>query len=66
MHFLGFVIKTIGSIVAFVLAVELAAFILGLLGLVLKLVWLAVCVGFFVVIAHALYRLFAPRNAAQV
>ena len=66
MHFLGFVIKTIGSIVAFVLAVKLAAFILGLLGLVLKLVWLAVCVGFFVVIAYALYRLFAPRNAAQV
>ena len=66
MHFLGFVVKTIGSIIAFVIAVKLAAFILALLGLALKLIWLVVCVGFFVVIAYALYRLFAPRSAAQV
>jgi len=66
MHFLGFVIKTIGAIVAFAIAVKLAAFILGLLGLVLKLVWLVVCVGFFVVIFYALYRLLAPRRPSEV
>ena len=66
MHFLGFVIKTIGSIIAFVLAVKLAAFILGLLVGILKLLWLVVCVGFFAVILYALYRLFAPRRPYEV
>ncbi len=66
MHFLGFAIKTIGSIVAFVIAVKVAAFVLALLGLALKLVWLAVCVGFFALIIYALYRLFAPRHATEV
>ena len=66
MHFLGFVIKIIGSIVAFAIAVKLAAFILGLLGLVLKLVWLVVCVGFFAVILYALYRLFAAGRPTEV
>ena len=65
MTFLGFVIKTIGSIIAFALAVRLLAFILGLLGLVLKLLWLAVWVGLFLLVAWALYKIFAPGQARQ-
>ena len=66
MHFLGFVIKTIGTIIAFVIAVKVVAIVLALLGLALKLVWLAACVGFFALIAYGLYRLIAPRNVQQV
>ena len=63
MHFLGFVIKTIGSIVAFVIAVKLLAVILMLLGFALKLLWLAVWVGLFLFVAWVLYKIFVPNRA---
>ncbi|MBI3649963.1 MAG: hypothetical protein HY231_02815 [Acidobacteria bacterium] len=66
MTFLGLVIKTIGSIVAFVIAVKLIAVILGILGLVLKLLWLAVWVGLFLLVAWALYKIFSPRQARPI
>lgn len=63
MHFLGFVIKTIGSIVAFVIAVKLLAVILAVLGFALKLLWLAVWVGLFLLVAWVLYKIFVPNHA---
>jgi hypothetical protein len=66
MHFLGFVIKSIGSIVAFVIAVKLLAVILMLLGFALKLIWLAVWIGLFLFVAWVLYKIFAPRQARSV
>jgi hypothetical protein len=66
MHFLGFVIKTIGSIVAFAIAVKLLALILMVLGFALKLLWLAVWVGLFVFVAWVLYKVFVPRSAHTV
>ena len=63
MHFLGFVIKSIGSIVAFVIAVKLLAVILMLLGFALKLIWLAVWIGLFLFVAWVLYKIFVPRRA---
>ncbi len=66
MHFLGFVIKSIGSIVAFVIAVKLLAVILMFLGLALKLLWLAVWVGLFLFVAWVLYRIFSPNQARTV
>lgn len=63
MGFFAFVIKTIGSIVAFVIAVKLVAIILALLGFALKLLWLAVWVGLFLVVAWVLYKIFVPRRA---
>jgi hypothetical protein len=65
MHFLGFVIKTIGSIVAFAIAVKLISFILAILGFVLQLLWLAVWVGLFLLVAWALYKIFSPNTAHQ-
>jgi hypothetical protein len=63
MHFLGFVIKTVGSIVAFAIAVKLVALILMVLGFALKLIWLAVWVGLFVFVAWVLYKIFIPSQA---
>ena len=63
MGFFAFVIKTIGSIVAFVIAVKLLAIILAVLGFALKLLWLAVWVGLFLVVAWVLYKIFVPRRA---
>jgi hypothetical protein len=62
MHFLGFVIKTIGSIVAFAIAVKILALILMVLGFALKLIWLAVWVGLFVFVAWVLYKVFVPSQ----
>jgi hypothetical protein len=65
MHFLGFVMKTIGSIVAFAIAVKLIAIVLAILGFALKLIWLAVWAGLFLLVAWALYKIFSPRQAHQ-
>jgi hypothetical protein len=65
MHFIGFVLKSIGSIVAFAIAVKLIAFILGVLGFVLHLLWLAVWVGLFLLVAWVLYKIFSPGAAHQ-
>ena len=65
MHFLGFIVKTIGSIVAFAIAVKLIALILMILGFALKLVWLAVWAGLFLLVAWALYKIFSPARAHQ-
>jgi hypothetical protein len=66
MHFLGFVIKSIGSIVAFFIAVKLLAIILMFLGFALKLLWLAVWIGLFLFVAWVLYKIFAPNQARSV
>ena len=64
MGFLAFVIKTVGSIVAFVIAVKLVAVILALLGFALQLLWLVVWVGLFLLVAWVLYKIFVPKKAA--
>ncbi|MEW6128369.1 MAG: hypothetical protein AB1757_15125 [Acidobacteriota bacterium] len=66
MGFLGFVVKTIGSIVAFVIAVKLIAFVLMLLGIALKLIWLVFWVALFGFVAFALYKIFAPNHARTI
>lgn len=63
MGYFAFVIKTIGSIVAFVIAVKLLAIILAVLGFALKLLWLAVWLGLFLFVAWVLYKIFVPRRA---
>ena len=63
MGFIVFVIKTIGSIVAFIIAMKLLAVLLALLGFALQLLWLAVWVGLFLLVAWVLYKIFVPRKA---
>jgi hypothetical protein len=66
MGFLGVVIKTIGSIVAFIIAVKLVAFVLLLLGIALKLIWLLFWVAIFGLIAFAIYKIFAPGQPRSI
>jgi hypothetical protein len=63
MGFLGFIVKTIGSIIVFIITVKLVALILLVLGFALKLIWLAVWVGLFVLVAWVLYKIFVPRSS---
>jgi hypothetical protein len=63
MGFFKFVLGTIGSIVALAIAVKLLAILLTVVGIVLKLVWLAVIVGFFLLVAWLVYRIFFPQGA---
>ena len=66
MGFVKFVLGTIGSIVAFVISIKLLAILLALVGFALKLLWLAVVVGFFLLIAWVVYKIVTPRRAEQV
>lgn len=66
MHFLGFLVKTIGSMVAFAIAVKIVALILMVLGFALKLIWLAVWVGLFVFVAWVLYKIFVPNQTQSI
>ncbi len=66
MGFFGVVIKTIGSIFAFIIAVKLVAFVLLLLGIALKLIWLLFWVVMFGLIAYAIYKIFTPRHPRSI
>ena len=58
---MGFIRFVLG-LVAFVIAVKLAAILLGIIGFALKLLWIAVVIGFFVLIAWVIYKLISPRT----
>lgn len=66
MAFVKFVLGTIGSIVAFVITVKLLKVLLALVGVVLSLLWFAIVVGFFLLIAWVIYKIIKPRDPAQV
>lgn len=66
MAFLKLIIGMVGSIVAFIIAVKLLAVLLAIVGFALKLIWLAVIVGFFLLVAWVIYRLFTPNRTAQI
>ncbi|HYP25740.1 MAG TPA: hypothetical protein VE262_03390 [Blastocatellia bacterium] len=66
MAFLKFVIGTIGSIVAFIISVKLLAFLLALVGLALKLLWIVIVIGAFLLLAWLAFRIFSPRRAEQL
>lgn len=61
---MGFIRFVLG-LVAFVIAVKLAAILLGIIGFALKLLWIAVVIGFFVLIAWVIYKLISPRRTQQ-
>jgi hypothetical protein len=54
------------GIVMFVIAVKLVAIILGVLGFVFKLAWLALVFGVIVLVLWGIYKLVSPRSAEQV
>ena len=66
MHIIKLVLGVIGSLVAFIVAVKLLGLLLFLVGLAVKLVWLAVIVGILTLIFWVIYKLFSPSRAEQL
>ena len=66
MYIIKFVLGVIGAIVAFVVAINLLGLLLYLVGIAVKLIWLAVIVGIFILIGWVIYKLFSPNHAEQV
>lgn len=62
MGFLRFVF----GIVMFVIAIKLAAVLLGIIGFALHLLWVAIVIGFFVLVAWIIYKLVSPRRTETV
>lgn len=62
MQLLKFVIGVLGLIALFVIAVKLLALVLGLIGLAFHLFWLALVIGFFVLVGWVIYKLVAPSK----
>ncbi|HXG68832.1 MAG TPA: hypothetical protein VNO70_27285 [Blastocatellia bacterium] len=65
MAFLKMVLGTVFSIIAFIIAVKLLALLLAIVGLALKLLWLAIVVGGIALVAYVVYRIISPRPASQ-
>jgi len=63
MQFLKLVIGILGIFALFVIAIKLLALVLGLIGLAFKLFWLALIVGFFVLVGWVVYKIVAPSRA---
>jgi hypothetical protein len=61
MGFLRFVL----GLVAFVIAIKLVAILLAIIGFALKLLWIAVVLGVFVLVAWLIYRMISPRSPQQ-
>lgn len=61
---MGF-IRVVLGLVAFALAVKLAAMLLAIIGFALKLLWIAIVLGFFALVAWVIYKLISPRSAQQ-
>jgi hypothetical protein len=51
--------------VAFVIAIKLVSILLVLIGFAFKLLWIAIVLGFFVLVAWAIYKMITPRSAQQ-
>jgi hypothetical protein len=62
MGFLRFVF----GMVMFVIAIKLVSILLGIIGFALHLLWIAIVVGFFVLVAWLVYKLVSPRRAETV
>ena len=56
---MGFIRFVLG-LVAFVVAVKLVAILLAIIGFALKLLWIAIVLGVFVLIAWVIYKMISP------
>lgn len=58
---MGFIRFVLG-LVAFFIAVKLVAILLAIIGFALKLLWIAIVLGVFVLVAWVIYKLISPRS----
>jgi hypothetical protein len=61
---MGFIRFVLG-LVAFVIAVRLVAILLAIIGFALKLLWIAVVLGVFVLIAWVIYKVISPGRTQE-
>ena len=61
---MGFIRFVLG-LVAFVIAVKLADILLGIIGFALKLLWIAIVLAVFVLVAWVIYKMISPRSTQQ-
>jgi hypothetical protein len=61
---MGF-IRVVLGLVAFVIAVKLVAIILTVASFLLKLLFLAIVVCLFALVAWVIYKIISPRGSAQ-
>ena len=61
---MGFIRFVLG-LVAFVIAVKIAAILLGIIGFALKLLWIAIVLAVFVLVAWLVYKMVSPRSPQQ-
>jgi len=61
---MGF-IRVVLGLVAFVIAVRLVVVILTIASFLLKLLFLAIVIGLFVLVAWVIYKIIAPRSTQQ-
>ena len=60
------IIRSIIGLVSFFIAVAIAKVLLGIIGFALHLLWLAIIVGFFILIGWIVYKIIFPRNAEPI
>jgi hypothetical protein len=61
---MGFIRLVLG-LVAFVIAIRLVVVILTIASFLLKLLFLAIVIGLFVLVAWVIYKIIAPRSTQQ-
>ncbi|HXI91196.1 MAG TPA: hypothetical protein VNO24_14360 [Blastocatellia bacterium] len=61
---MGFIRFVLG-LVAFVIAIRLVVVILTIASFFLKLLFLAIVIGLFVLVAWVIYKIIAPRSTQQ-
>ncbi len=61
---MGFIRFVLG-LVAFVIAIKLVVVILTIASFLLKLLFLAIVIGLFVLVAWVIYKIIAPRSTQQ-
>lgn len=65
MPLIKFVLGTVVALVSIIVAIKLLALVLFAVGLLVKLVWLAVVLGFFVLVGWVIYKIVSPGHAEQ-
>lgn len=61
---MGFIRLVLG-LVASIIAIKLVQILLLIIGFALKLVWIAIVLGLFVLVAWLVYKMVSPRKTQQ-
>ena len=59
-------VRFVVGLLTFVIGVAVVKILLGIIGFALHFIWLAIVVGFFVLIGWVVYKIIFPRNAEPV